>query len=287
MLVSKALGSLWHKWRYRKKLTPLERWVVGQVSEHLPITARSILVHQIEGIRRIYRDYHSGEVLLYRWQDKRIPSFPNRQLELKWLTLFVNSQGEALKGRVRVYLVRGYLFTLHFSPPQLMQMHPDMFTVSKALFHADVMEAVETETEAGVQVETIPQPRIPDWLAQLERAYPLSDFRAPLEVKHRANRLNAIGVCLPSDYLQLLEVCDGFTVGEVAVLGLQEIYSVALPDGEYWVIAVCGGQFLTVSEGDSFPTVYYIHHESLEPRASFASFEQALRYFLLQCTANE
>lgn len=83
-----------------------------------------------------------------------------------------------------------------------MQMHPDMFTVSKALFHADVME-------------------------------------------------------------------------------------VALPDGEYWVIAVCGGQFLTVREGDSSPTVYYIHHESLEPRASFTSFEQALRYFQLRCTANE
>ena len=287
MQVGKALGNLWHKWRYRKKLTLLEQWIVGQVSEHLSITARSILIQQIEGIRRIYRDYRSGEVLLYYRQDKRIPSFPNRRLELKWLTLFVNSQEDALRGRVRVYLVRGHLFTLHFSPPQLMQMRPDTFTVSKVVFHADVMEAVETETEVGVQVETIPQPRMPDWLSQLERTYPLSDFRAPLEAKHRADRLNAIGVCVPSDYLQLLEVCDGFTVGEVTVLGLQETYSVALPDGEHWVIAVCGGQFLTVKEGDSSPTVYCVHHESSVPRASFASFEQALRYFLLQCTADE
>lgn len=287
MQVGMALWNSWCKWRYRKKLTPLEQWVVGQVSEHLSITARSILIQQIEGIRRIYRDYQFGEVLLYHWQDRKIPSFPNRQLELKWLTLSINSREGALQGRVRVYLVQGYLFTLHFSPPKLMQMHPEMFTVSKVLFHADVMEAVETEAEAGVQVETIPQPRIPDWLAQLEQTYPLSDFRAPLEAKHRANRLSAIGMCLPGDYLQLLEVCDGFTAGEVAVLGLQEAYPVALPDGEHWVIAVCGGQFLTVKEGDTSPTVYYIHHEYLEPRASFASFEQALRYFLLQCTTNE
>lgn len=287
MQVGKALWNLWHKWRYCRKLTPLEQWIVASISDQLSSEARSILTQQMENIQSIYRDYQSGEVLLYRRRDKDIPPFPNRQLELKWLTLSINSREGALQGRVRLYLVRGYLFTLHFSPPALMQMHPEALIVSKVLFHTDAMESVETETGAEVPAETIPQPRVPDWLAQLGRTYPLSDFRAPLEAKHRANRLDTMGSCPPSDYLQLLEVCDGFMVGEVSVLGLQEAYSVALPDGEHWVIAVCGGQFLTVKEGDTSPTVYYIHHEYLEPRASFASFEQALRYFLLQCTSNE
>lgn len=286
MQVGSALRTWWERWRFRKRLTSLEQWVIARVSEQLPTIAQSILAQQVRNIQSIYRDYQSGEVLLYRHRDQGAPPFPNRQLECKWTTLHLHCSRNPLKGRVRLYLVRGYLFTLHFSPPDLMQAQPGSLVIDRVQFHADVMETVEAEAEAGVPAEAIPS-HIPNWLAQLGQTYPLREFRAPLDAKRRTHRLATIGSQVPADYLALLEICDGFTIGEIAVLGAGEVYSVALPGGEHWVIALCGDRFLTVKEGDASAAVYYFHHEDLEPRASFASLEQALCYFLLRCDSVE
>lgn len=66
------------------------------------------------------------------------------------------------------------------------------------------------------------------------------------------------------------------------MLGLAEIYSVALSDGKYWVIATDGEHYLAVKDEDSEGTVYYLHHESLSSQISFVCFADALGYLLSQ-----
>ncbi|MEM4409709.1 MAG: hypothetical protein QXI19_13305 [Candidatus Caldarchaeum sp.] len=271
---------LLNRWKYRRRLTPVESWVIAQIADRLSDPTKTLLLSQVEQFRRVYRDFGTGEVLLYRYREEEIPPFPNRRSELKWLTLTLRfGQNAQERGQVQVWLVRGYLFSLHFLPPTLMKMSPDSFIVDKLQFHADVMVAQETEEEPAA-VEMAPPAGLPEWLGQLGQVYPLTGLLAPRDAAYRTRRLAEMEVRLPDDYLALIEMCEGFMIGEVAVLGLSEAYSVALSDGNYWIIAVCGAEFLAVKEGEAAGTVYYLHHEYLQPQASFSNFEQALRYLL-------
>jgi len=273
------LRSLWNRWRYRRELSPVEQWVINEVMQRLPETARAILAQQTTCWRSIYRDFAVGEVLLYRCQNREIPAFPNRQLELKWLTLHLRLV-DGSRGRVRLYLVRGYLFSMHFTPPNLLQVAPEQLRVERVQFHADALDLREQEMTPPSEV---PAPaELPDWLVPLGQVYPLTEFTAPLDASFRRKRLSEIQARLPEDYLVLLEVCNGFHIGRIAVLGLAEVYSVALSDGEYWVIATDGERYLAVKDADSEGTVYYLHHESLSPQISFARFADALGYLLSQ-----
>lgn len=155
----------------------------------------------------IYRDFAAREVLFRRCQNREIPAFPNRQFELKWLTLQLRS-ADGSRWRVHLYLVRGYLFSMHFTPPGLLRAAPEQLTVERVQFHADALELREQEMMPPPEV---PAPtELPDWLIQLEQVYPLTEFTAPLEASFRRKRLSEIQTRLPEDYLALLEVCDGF-----------------------------------------------------------------------------
>jgi hypothetical protein len=258
----------------------VESWVIAQIADRLSDLAKTILLGQVERFQGVYRDFGIGEVLLYRNRKEEIAPFPNRQLELKWLTLRLRfGQNAQERGRVQVWLVRGYIFSLRFSPPTLLKMDPDSFVVDKLQFHADVMVPQETEAEPAA-VEIAPPAGLPEWLVQLGQVYRLTGFLAPRDAAYRRRRLAEMEVRLPDDYLALIEMCEGFMIGEVAVLGLSEAHSVALSDGNYWIIAVYAAEFLAVKEGEAAGTVYHLHHEYLQPRASFSNFEQALRYLL-------
>ncbi|GIV05731.1 MAG: hypothetical protein KatS3mg016_1306 [Fimbriimonadales bacterium] len=273
------LRALWNRWRYRRELSPVEQWVINEAMRHLPETARAILAQQTTCWQSIYRDFAVGEVLLYRCQNREIHAFPNRQLELKWLTLQLHS-ADGSQGRVRLYLVRGYLFSMHFTPPDLLRAAPEQLTAERVQFHADALELREQERIPPSQVHA--PIVLPDWLVQLGQVYPLTEVSAPLEASFRRKRLSEMQTRLPEDYWALLEVCDGFRIGRIAVLGLAEIYSVALSDGEYWVMATDGERYLVVKDEDSEGTVYYLHYESLSPQISFVCFADALGYLLSQ-----
>ncbi len=251
----------------------------------LPEPAANILAQQLTSIHHIYRFWETGEVLLYKRQDPEPPSFPNRHLELKWLTVHLHSKHDAPKGKVQIYLVKGRVFALYFSPPVLIETLPDTLVVERVQFHADVMEACEMEPEQ----ETLlidPPAVLPEGLKKLGETYWLEAFRAPLEASERARRLAEMEGGLPEDYRELLAVCEGFRVGPVEVLGLREAYSVKLTDGVYWVLAVCGDKFLVVKEGDTSGRVYFVSHEDAASRVSFSDFAKGLAYLLRQCGAS-
>ncbi len=247
--------------------------------------AANILAQQLTSIHHIYRFWETGEVLLYEHRDREPPSFPNRQLELKWLTVHLHSKHDAPKGKVQVYLVEGRVFALYFSPPVLIETPPDTLVMERVQFHADVMEACEMEPEQ----ETLlidPPAVLPEGLKKLGETYRLESFRAPLEMSERVHQLAEMEVGLPEDYRELLAVSEGFRVGPVEVLGLREAYSVKLADGAYWVLAVCGDKFLVVKAGDTSGRVYFVSHEDTAPRVSFADLAQGVEYLLGQCGAS-
>jgi hypothetical protein len=49
--------------------------------------------------------------------------------------------------------------------------------------------------------------------------------------------LQNITATLPNDYLELIELTEGLTVGTIGILGLSQIYEVVMPDWNYYLIA--------------------------------------------------
>ncbi len=100
--------------------------------------------------------------------------------------------------------------------------------------------------------------------------------------KEREALLRQRQLCLPPDYLELLEQCDGFSSQEHTVLGVASMYELSIEEEVYWLLAKRGGTFLVPKEGDTQPRVYCIHHEDGVPNQEFTSFREALDYLLTQ-----
>jgi len=271
----KALGR-------RSRFAPLERALLQSLQAHLAEDPRAILTQQLEAVDHIYRDKASGEINLYTSKKNPPPRFPNQQLEALWCTVYyrVPSKPDLLKARL--YLVRGTLFTLAFGKVYRESARHSEVIIEHVVFHIDVMQPVSESLPLPVREggETRLLEFLPPWCTELGRRWAIEQVLPPLSPEERPQRLQAIEAALPLDYLDLVQVCEGFRIADAVVWGLSDIREVYLPSGAYYLLAERGGGYLGVLDGQQDGCVYYLHHEHSEPLARFAAFAEALEYLL-------
>jgi hypothetical protein len=69
--------------------------------------------------------------------------------------------------------------------------------------------------------------------------------------------ISRLPVSLPSDYLQIVEQCEGFEIDDVSVSGLSQVYEIVLPDGNYYVLTIVGDRGVIAIRADRNDTALY------------------------------
>lgn len=274
------MWSLLNAWRRRSPFTPVERALLQALQDHLPEETRTILTQQIEAVNSIYRDKESGEVNLYTPKHKPPPRFPNQRLEALWCTVHYRVPRLPERLKMRIYLVRGKIFTLAFGRVYRQIARENEVHIERVVFHTDVMEPIEEPLPSLEGADTDLQELLPAWCIALGRRWAIEQVLPPLSHEEQQQRLQAIEAALPKDYLELVRVCEGFRIGDAVVLGLSEVREVWLSSGAYYLLAERGGGFLGVAEGEREGRVVYLHHEYSEPCATFRTFAEALEHLL-------
>jgi len=276
------LWSLIKAVRPRSRFAPVERALLQSLQDHLAEEPRAILARQIEVVNYIYRDKESGEINLYTPKKNPPPRFPNQRLEALWCTVYYRVPSETDLLKARLYLVRGKLFTLAFGKAYRTIASQNEVLIERVVFHTDVMQPVAETLPLpvfeGGQAQT--KELLPQWCKDLGRRWAIDQVLPPLLPEERQQRLQEIEARLPMDYLELIQVCEGFRIADAVCLGLSEVRAVYLPSGAYYILAERGGGSLGVLEGQQDGYVYYLHHDLSEPLAQFATFAEALEYLL-------
>jgi hypothetical protein len=266
--------------RRRSPFAPVERALLQALQEHLPEEPRVILAQQIEAVNHIYRDKESGEVNLYTPKHKPPPCFPNQRLEALWCTVHYRVPHLPERLKMRIYLVRGEIFTLAFGKVYRQIARENEVHIERVVFHTDVMEPIYEPLPSLEGGDADLLGSLPAWCIALGRRWAIEQVLPPLSHEEQQQRLQAIEAALPKDYLELVRVCEGFRIGDAVVLGLSEVREVSLSSGGYYLLAERGGGFLGVREGEQEGRVYYLHQEYPEPCATFGTFAEALEHLL-------
>jgi hypothetical protein len=235
------MWSLLNAWRRRSPFTPVERALLQALQDHLPEETRTILTQQIEAVNSIYRDKESGEVNLYTPKHKPPPRFPNQRLEALWCTVHYRVPRLPERLKMRIYLVRGKIFTLAFGRVYRQIARENEVHIERVVFHTDVMEPIEGPLPSLEGADTDLQELLPAWCIALGRRWAIAGVLPPLSDEERQQRLQAIEAALPKDYLELVRLCEGFQIGDAVVLGLSEVREVWLSSGAYYLLAERGG----------------------------------------------
>jgi len=210
----------------RPKLRPIENHVLAAISVRLSLPARNIFNKQIEIVNAVQRQAQGKLVDLYatRWgkpADQEQFLFPlRRHLQL--------GSVEMIGGRAEIWLVRGWVFSIHFNkPPKSILEHGVKIEKVTILHDPMVAESVDGISEA----------------------------------KRREEVLMTIHSKLPDEYLTLVGEGKGITVNDWTVFGIQDIRKIVQEDGNYDLLAEREGMgVIGVREDEMSGQLYYLDY---------------------------
>lgn len=264
----------------REVVAPLDRQVLNTVRSQLSPEAQVIWDEQVSKLGRC--QIILGTEVEYWYRRGESPrSYPHYEREERRLAT-VCFRCDGVDYKARVYLVEGRLFSIHYSNDVRRIRQREDVDVLSVQMHSDPMQATTPPPEQQAVTDVGSFRLFKGWVAEWVDRYGILEILTPISTEERESLLSQRRLRLPTDYLELLEQCDGFSSSECSVFGVTSMYEVGIGEEVYWLLAERGGAFIVAKEGDSQPRVYYIHHEYREPTAEFTSFREALEYLLAQ-----
>ena len=115
------------------------------------------------------------------------------------------------------------------------------------------------------------------WLGELATSGQLRAPQAPVGEHQRVTLVAQIDAQLPPDHLEFMEQVDGARVGECKIYGLGGVRKVALPGGNYYILAEIGDEGeLAVKHGSRHGELYRLSYERDEVQPLNQTFKIAL-----------
>lgn len=100
-------------------------------------------------------------------------------------------------------------------------------------------------------------------LGELNTIQSINQVFQPIGNQFLENYTKNIDSKLPIEYLNIIEKSEGVDFGDFRILGVSEIYSTGLDDGNYYHLAEFDDGVITVKEEDKSGTIYYCHYSGL------------------------
>ncbi len=106
-------------------------------------------------------------------------------------------------------------------------------------------------------------PKFNGLLGELNNIQSINQVFKPIGAEFLENYINRIDSKLPIEYLDIIKQSEGVNFGEFSILGISEIRTTGLDDGNYYHLAEFDDGILAVKEEEKNGTVYYCHYSGL------------------------
>jgi len=106
-------------------------------------------------------------------------------------------------------------------------------------------------------------PKFEGLIGELNNIQTINQVFQPIDNQFLENYTKNIESKLPVEYLKIIEKSEGIDFGDFRILGVSEIYSTGLDDGNYYHLAEFDDGIIAVKEQDESGTIYYCHYSGL------------------------
>ncbi|WP_271785316.1 hypothetical protein [Aquimarina algiphila] len=103
-------------------------------------------------------------------------------------------------------------------------------------------------------------PKFDGLLGELNTVKSINQVFHPIGKQFLENYTKNINSKLPDEYLKIIEKSEGVDFGGFRILGVSEIYSTGLDDGNYYHLTEFDDGVITVKEEDKSGRIYYCHY---------------------------
>jgi hypothetical protein len=257
----------------RRVLTPLEQRLLSELEQRLDPSSARLLTAQVKQFNLAQRHANGRETCLYAMsggRPHRDPSisFPATEREHSLATVQFEIPGEG-SFRAEFYLVDGFLFSIEFTPGATRISEREDIAVK----HVQ-LEIPPRRREAPIEREQQRATAAAAWLDEAPWSSKVTSRRPPLAPSGN-ERVAEIKARLPEDYLAAVHVSNGFGVGNVTVLPLEDVYDIVLEDASYYVLAtVSDWGVIAVQKHSSDAKVYLLPFDG--DRTEAVSFRDAV-----------
>jgi hypothetical protein len=269
--------------RFRGELLPFEKTVLDAVIACSPTDLQKPLERQVRAVNKVQRHAQGREINFYRTCRGK-PTFDDeirlRSLRLEAVLARVTVRLLRTDDRivVSVWLVRGFIFSLALSRPVLAN---DNFEENLSVDSCEILPGVLEPANASPW----PIEYLPEELLQWRLDGEVTCWRDAMSANDREIRLAAVDSILPTDYVDLLVICDGFSSGRIRVNGLAELGPTPTDCGNVIILATVASTLgIGVMEGSREISTYIVDYTSDErPRPVGHDLRYCLSEALKQC----
>jgi hypothetical protein len=249
-----------------KKFSKLESCLIKNLQQALSPESARTLQGQLDEIDHTRRVAGVREVLYYSKKGRPCSSraFPANRAELKFARILFSVNGHPGTWRAELHLVKGYFFSIDFTPSPKEIQNATIIQIKRM----DVLHDPAIAVGPPPALNTIPRDvvKLPTWLEELEHKLEILNLFEPLSSNSKAELLEGINATLPKEYLELIEVTEGLSVGDVAILGLSQAYETVMSDWNYFLIAeLASVGVLAVKEHGDDGEIFLLEYEGNPP----------------------
>ena len=247
-----------------KGFTDLEKNLLSELYELFDSEIQTKLKAQIEYFepKRKWRQYWEKSMSMELYVDNENPLSDNlrykRKDESKLATIRFQANHEKYHIEFDNYDGRIWGWKIRPNPKSVMKV-TSIIVTSKKVNNDPNSFAQNTFNKEKLKSF----PKFDGLLGELNNIQSITQVFKPIGAEFLKEYIKRIDSKLPTEYIDIIKQSEGVDFGDYSLLGISEIYSTGLDDGNYYHLAEFDDGVITVKEKDKSGTVYYCHYSGL------------------------
>lgn len=252
-----------------KGFTALEKNLLHELFDIFESDISKKLKSQVEYFepKRKWRQYWEKSMSVELYGDNDIPLSDelryNRRDESKLATIRFKINNEKYSVEFHNYDGRLWGWKIRPNPKSIVKV--DSFQVTSKKINTDpnsfAQSSFKKEKRKGV-------PTFTGWLSKLTEIDDIKESWHPIGSEYLENYTKLIDSKLPSGYVELITQTEGLDFEQYRILGVSEIYTTGLGDGNYYHLAEFADGVIAIKEGEQTGKLYYCHYSGLTDELS-------------------
>lgn len=247
-----------------KGFTPLEKKLLWELYELFDSDIQSKLKAQIEYFepKRKWRQFWEKSMSMELYGSNESPLSDDlrykRKDESKLATIRFKFKDEKYNIEFDNYDGRIWGWKIRPNPMNIMKL--ELIDITSKKINNDP----NSFTQSSLKKEKLKSiPDIDGILAKLNNIEPINQVFEPIGAEYLENYINRIDSKLPSEYLDIIQQSEGVDFREFSILGISEIRTTGLDDGNYYHLAEFDDGILAVKEEEKNGNLYFCHYSGL------------------------
>ncbi|WP_412983921.1 hypothetical protein [Pontimicrobium sp. IMCC45349] len=247
-----------------KGFTNLEKQLLAELYELFDSEIQTKLKTQIQYFepKRKWRQYWEKSMSVELYGDNENPLSDNfrykRKDESKLATIRFNANNEKFNIEFNNYDGRIWGWKIRPNPKSIMKVATINVTSKKVNNDPNSFAQITFKKE---KLKSIP--KFDGLLEELNNIQSINQVFKPIGSEVLENYIKIIDSKLPIEYLDIIKQSEGVDFGDCCILGISEIRSTGLDDGNYFHLAEFDDGVIAVKEEDRRGTIFYCHYSGL------------------------